>query len=357
MRKFTVYFFILVNTSLFSQIGGYKSFSFLSLPIPARSNALAGASIAVWDGDVNLAYGNPALLSPASSRQLSFNHVNFVSDLNMGNFLYAQKLKKLGTIAMGLQYFTYGKFDGRDEYDLQTGTFKAADYSFNISIAKPVNKDSSLTIGATLKTIYSHYETYSAVGNAFDVGLTYHNKKQLVISLLAKNYGKIWKPYNNGGTVEPLPFDLQFGISKKVAKAPFRLIAQYDELMKWDLTYTTTVNQTTATTDPFSSRSTVKTDKQIRNEKISKGLDKFGRHITLATEIILGKNFYVRVGYNFRKGKEMSLPDKKVVNGLAVGFGIKISKFHFNYAYSKYALNGNSHTFGITTNFNYFHKK
>jgi len=357
LRKLTAYLFILISTSLFSQIGGYKSFSFLSLPIPARSNALAGASIAVWDADVNLTYSNPALLNPACSKQLSFNHVNFVADLNMGNFLYARQLKKFGTIAMGLQYFTYGKFDGRDEYNLQTGTFKAADYSFNISIAKPINKDSTLSIGATLKTIYSHYETYTSVGNAFDVGLTYHNKKQLVISLLAKNYGKMWKPYSNGGTVERLPFDMQLGISKKVAKAPFRVIAQYDELLKWDLTYTSAVNQSTSTSDPFSSQPTVKTDKQIRNDKITKGLDKFGRHLTLATEIILGKNFFVRVGYNFRKGKEMSLPDKRVVNGLGVGFGLKISKFHFNYAYSKYALNGNSHTFGITTNFNYFHKK
>ncbi len=356
MRKLSTYLFILISASLFSQIGGYKTFSFLSLPIPARSNALGGASIAIWDADVNLGYSNPALLSPASAKQLSFNHVNFVSDLNHGNFLYAHQLNKFGTLGLGLQYFSYGKFDGRDEYDLQTGTFKAADYSFNISIAKPIDKDSTLSIGVTLKTIYSHYESYYSFGNAFDVGLTYHTKKQFTASLLAKNYGKIWKPYTTRGGSEPLPFDLQLGISKKVSKAPFRVIVQYDQLLKWDLTYTSNLNQTTSS-DPFSTTPTVKTDKQIRNEKITKGLDKFGRHITIATEIILGKNFYIRVGYNFRKGKEMSLPDKKVVNGLAAGFGIKISKFHFNYAYSKYALNGNAHTFGITTNFNYFSKK
>ncbi|MES2131163.1 MAG: hypothetical protein V4506_02370, partial [Bacteroidota bacterium] len=59
----------------------------------------------------------------------------------------------------------------------------------------------------------------------------------------------------------------------------------------------------------------------------------------------------------FYEMEELMRSDKKVVNGLAAGFGVKILKFHFNYAYSKYALNGNSHTFGITTNFNYFHKK
>ncbi len=355
MKKLATYLFILGNLSLAAQIGGLKSYSFLSLPGPARANALSGAAIAIWDNDVNLGYGNPALLHPGSARQLSFNHVNFVSDLNYGNFAWARQLKQFGTMGLGLQYFSYGKFDGRDEYDVSTGTFKAADYSLNISIAKPVNKDSSLSIGATLKTIYSHYESYSSVGNAVDVGLTYHDKKNMVISLLAKNYGRMWKSYSTTGTNEPLPFDLQLGFSKKVSKAPFRLIVQYDQLLKWDLTYTTTVNQSTS--DPFGTQTTAKTDKEIMNEKISKGLDRFGRHITLATEIILGKNVFVRVGYNFRKGKELSLPDKRAVNGFSAGFGVKIMKFHFNYAYSKYALNGNSHTFGITTNLNYFHKK
>lgn len=356
MKKLSVYFFILLSCSLFAQNGGFKSFSFLSLPVPARSNALAGASIAIWDADVNLGYSNPALLSPAASKQLSFNHVNFVSDLNYGNFLYATQLKKFGTLALGLEYFSNGKFDGRDEYNLETGTFKAANYSFNISISKPVNKDSTLSIGATLKTIYSHYETYVALGNAFDVGLTYHNRKKLTVTLLAKNYGKIWKSYSATSSAEDLPFDLQFGISKKVAKAPFRVIFQYDQLLKWNLTNTSPLNQSSSI-DPFSTQATVKTEKQLRNEKITNGLDKFGRHVTIATEIILGKNFFIRLGYNFRKGKEMFLPDKKVANGLAAGFGIKIYKFHFNYAYSKYALNGNSHTFGITTNLSYFQKK
>lgn len=355
MKKITTYLFVLISASMFAQIGGLKSYSFLSLPGPARSNALSGASIAIWDGDVNLGLSNPALLSPASSKQLTFNHVNFVSDLNYGNFMYAHQLKKFATFGVGLQYFTYGKFDGRDEYDVETGTFKAADYALNLSIAKPINKDSTLSVGATLKTIYSHYESYSSVGNAIDVGLTYHDKKQLTVSLLAKNYGRMWKSYSTAGVAEPLPFDLQLGISKKVAKAPFRVILQYDQLLKWDLTYTTTVNQSSSS-DPFGTKTTAKTDKEIRNEKITRGLDRFGRHITLGTEIILGKNFFIRVAYNFRKGKEMSLPDRRVANGLSAGFGVKILKFHFNYAYSKYAINGNSHTFGITTNFNYFHK-
>lgn len=332
-----------------------KTFSFLSLPVPARSNALGGASIAIWDKDVNLGYSNPALLSPSTSNQLSLNYVNFVSDVNYGNFLYAKQFKKYGTFGVGLQYFNYGKFDGRDEYNVETGTFRAADYSLNLSFAKTLNKDSTLSLGVALKTIYSYYDIYYSIGNAIDVGLTYHNKKQFTVSLLAKNYGKQWMPYFEGGPKENMPNDLQLGFSKKISKAPFRIIAQYDQLLKWDLTY---VNPQDASQDidPFTNKPVVKTEKQKRNEKIGDWFDKLGRHLTIGTEVLIGKNFSLRLAYNFRKGKEMSLPDVKKANGLSAGFGFKVYKFHFDYAYSKYAATGNSHTIGIMTNLNYFKK-
>lgn len=356
MKKLLTYIFIVLGTSIFAQIGGLKTYSFLDLPIPARSNALGGASIAIWDKDVNLGYSNPALLSPSSSNQLAFNYVNFVSDVNYGNFLYARQIKKYGTFAIGLQYFNYGKFDGRDEYNLETGTFKAADYSLNLSFAKTLNKDSTLSLGVALKTIYSHYDMYYSLGNAIDVGLTYHNKKQLTISLLAKNYGKQWVPYFQGATKQTIPSDFQLGLSKKIAKAPFRVIVQYDHLLKWDLTYVNP-QDVSSDIDPFTNKPIVKTDKQKRNEKIGNWFDKLGRHFTIGTEVLIGKNFSLRLAYNFKKGKEMALPDVKKANGLSAGFGFKVYKFHLDYAYSKYAFTGNTHTIGITTNFNYFSKK
>lgn len=355
MKNFGFYIALFICSFGYSQIDGTKSFSFIDLPVPARSNALGGASMAIWDNDVNLSYANPALLNPNCSKQLALNYVNFVSDINYGNFLYAQKLKKYGTLGVGLQYFNYGKFDGRDEFDVETEKFKVADYSLNLAFAKTINKDSTLSLGVALKTIYSSYQMYYALGNAVDVGLTYHNKKQLTISLVAKNYGRQWKSFSENGPRESMPQDLQIGISKKVSKAPFRLILVYDQLLKWDLTYNDPQNAT-SNIDPFTNKPIVKTQKQIRNEKIKTGLDKFGRHLIFGTEILFGKNFTVRLAYNYRRGKELALPDVKKVNGLSVGFGFKVYKFHLDYAYSKFALRGNSHTIGIMVNLNEFAK-
>lgn len=71
----------------------------------------------------------------------------------------------------------------------KTGTFKAADYSLNLSFAKTINKDSTLSLGIALNNLFS-FRYYNSFGSAVDVDLTYHNKKQFTVSLLAKNYGR-----------------------------------------------------------------------------------------------------------------------------------------------------------------------
>jgi hypothetical protein len=173
---------------------------------------------------------------------------------------------------------------------------------------------------------------------------------------VAKNYGKQWKPYFENSPTNRLPSNIQFGLSKKVPKAPFRILAQYDYLLKWDLTYLNPQDISNEI-DPFTNQPIVKTKAEERRDKVSEGLNKFGRHLTIGTEMLLSKNFTLRISYNFRKGKEMALPEVKKANGFSMGFGVKVLKIQLDYAFSKYALNGNVHTVGLIGNMNLFNKK
>lgn len=351
MQKIALYFFIALAGTSVAQVGGTKTYRFLDLPVPARAAALGGSTMCIWDDDINLSYSNPALLNARCNNQFAFNYTNYIADLNYGNFAYAHHFKKVGTFSAGMQYFNYGKFDGRDEYDQETGKFNAADYSLNLALSRAISKDSSFSVGLAVKTIYSHYDQYYSFGSAFDFGITYHNKKQLTASIVAKNYGRQWRAYTGkDGVLGNLPSDVQLGISKKIPKAPFRLIFIYDQLMKWDLTYKSPLDESSQV-DPFTNEPAKK------QTKFQTWGNKFIRHVTIASEIILSKNFNLRVGYNFVRGQEMKLPDKKGVNGLALGFGIKIYKFQFSYGYSKYATVGNSHTLSLTTALSNFTKK
>ncbi len=313
----------------------------------ARAAALGGSSMGVYGDDINLVYSNPSALNASMSKQVALNYCNYVGDLNFGYLGYAHDLKKYGTVGGGIQFFNYGKMVGYDEFGQKTNNFKANDYCISLNYAKPF-EDSSFQIGAALKTIISQYDIYRSFGTAIDFGVTYH-KKNFSMSILAKNVGFIWKAYSNTlGKNEPLPQNVQFGFAYKVSKAPFRLIGIYDQLTKWNLKYVSPVD-TAGKSSPFGSTETKhdSTKFQKFSKRFGSGLDNFMRHITLGTEIVVTKNFCLRIAYNYRRQREMILPDRRGANGLSFGFGLKIKRLGVSYSFSKMAFPGNSSIFSF----------
>jgi hypothetical protein len=331
-----------------AQIGGTRTYRFLDIPMTARAAALGGSNMSIWGRDINLLHSNPALLNPEMTKQVAFNYCNYVGDLNFYYAAYAHSLKKNGTAAISVQTYNYGQFDGYDENGQKTNTFRASDNCININYAKPL-ADSLFNIGIALKTIISQYDTYQSFGNALDFGITFHNKKELTMSLLVKNIGGIWKSYSPNAAKETLPQTVQFGISKKVAKAPFRLFLVYDQLLKWDLNYVSPID-TTGKNSQFNTGQTSQDSSSFQRFKVRAGKfgDNFMRHIVVGTEIVLTKNFNLRIAYNYRRQKEMTLPDRRGASALSFGFGFKVKRFGLSYSYSKMAFPGNAHIFGLT---------
>lgn len=353
---------ILLILSLFfslgagAQVGGPTTYRFLDIPMPARAAALGGTSMSIWGDDINLYYSNPALLNAGCVKQLALNYCNYVADMNFGNVAYAYHVKNIGTFAAGLQFFDYGKFERRDEFDVKDGNFNASDYSLNLTWAKRL-KDTSFSFGVTLKTLYSHYDTYYSLGSAADIGVTWSHKSGFTASALLKNVGYIWKPYDKSNDTIQLPVGSQIGISYKVKKAPFRLVLVYDNLRTWNLTYTSPIAEPENTNLFGEEEVKEKTKWQNFSEKTKTFGDKLGRHMIFATEVIITKNFNLRVGYNYRLHKEMMLPDKRTASGLSLGFGFQVYRFKINYAFTKYNLIGNSSIFSVTTNLGTYVKK
>lgn len=332
----------------FAQIGGTKNYRFLDLPVTARSAALGGGNISIWDDDINLIYNNPSLLNSTMTKKIALNYANHISDLSYGYIAYAHHLKQYGNVAGSLQFYNYGNFNGYDEFGQQTSNFKAGDYSINLTYAKPF-KDSSFNLGITLKTIISQYDIYKSYANAIDFGITYHTKNNLTVSILAKNIGVVYKNYSQNQT-QVLPRNLQLGLSYKAPKAPFRLVVGYDLINKWNLKYVSPID-TSGKSNPFSSTKTNATDSsgwKKFSKRFGSQADNFMRHITVGTEILLTKNFNLRIAFNYRRQRELTLPERRGSNGLSLGFGFKIKRFALAYSFTKMAFPGNSSIFSVT---------
>jgi len=337
----------LCSASLQGQIGGRAIYEFLNLPNSAKVAALGGKAIALPDNDLNLVFHNPSLLNDTLDNALVLNYVNYLADINFGYFSYAKSFGHLGTFAAGIHYIHYGTFIAADETGQKTGDFSASEYSFNLFYSRRI--DSLFSVGINLKPIISNLEKYNSFGLATDLGVTYYNPNRLfTAALVLKNIGIQISTYD-GETREPLPFEIQLGLSQKLKHAPFRISMVAHNLQTYRLTYDKDDSQDSVN-DPFAGDS----DEPSKLEDFAENIM---RHLIFGLEFTPIKSFTFRVGYNYQRRKELQIPSKVSTVGFSWGFGLQVYKFQFSYGRATYHLAGASNHFSISTNIGSFYKK
>jgi len=221
-------FAVVTDQSLSGQTSGEGIFAFLQLTNSAKTAALGGVQVALPDSDPGMALQNPALLSAEMNNGLSVNYAKYLAGIGFGYGAYARDLGKYGMALIGVQFFDYGQFVAADENGLITGSFSASDYALTLSWAKSLG--SSFTVGASLKPIYSHLESYRSFGIAADLGVVRRSDNRLTtLAICAKNLGKQLTTYYDGGEYEKINWSLQIGCSRQLQYAPLRFcITAYD---------------------------------------------------------------------------------------------------------------------------------
>ncbi len=316
---------------LSAQQAGSNTYDFLNLTNSARVGALGGNQVGMSIKDVSLVFHNPANLSSELHQSLTFNYVPYVSDIKMTYAGYAHRIEGIGTFGASVHAINYGTFDRADVDGTINGTFSAAEYAINLSYSKILSP--KLTAGISVKPIISNLEQYNSFGLAADLGLLYLSENNLFSAgITLKNVGSQITTYND--TYEPLPTDLQIGISKKLAHAPFRFSLTAQDLFDWKMKYTVKDGSGTEIEESGNNGS---------------GLDQLMRHMIFGIEIVPSDNFYIAVGYNHRRRKELGVSEKMSTAGYSWGFGFRVYKFHFAYGSARYHLAGSSNHFSIST--------
>lgn len=336
---------LLQSVHLLGQIGGQSVYSFVNLPNSSRVLALGSSSIAIRDDDVNMAFQNPGLINPAMNQRLSLSFVDYFSGINFGNVAYAFNLKKWGTASAGIQYINYGKFERADQTGMITGEFTAGEYCLNTGFGK--NIDSLFTVGVNIKTIFSNLESYNSFGMAIDAGASYKSRNKLFeMGVVMKNAGYQFVSYYEGNH-ERLPFELQFGLSKKLAHMPLRFSLVAHNLQKPDLTFKDP-QRPEVSIDPLSG------DTVTKKTGIA---TKIMMHGILGAELNITKNILFRLGYNYQRRQEMKVDTRLKMVGFSWGLGIRVYKFSLDYSRSAYHLAGSPNMFTLSAKLSEFYRR
>lgn len=326
---------LIFSIHAFAQSGGKTTYKFLKLTNSARVAALGSNFLTIHDNDLSLALANPSLISPMMKNSLSLNFIDGLAGTNYGFASYGFNLSKFGSFAGTMQYYSYGKSDYINEYGEASGKFSAGEYAFNLGWGRML--DTVFSIGANAKLIYSSLDSYKSLGMAVDVAGSYVPNETFCASVILRNIGRQLTAYTEDG-VQPLPFEIQAGISKKLAHMPFRYSLLLQHLEKWDLSYT----DPNVVPDPFTG--------QLPKQS---GLDAFAqnvmRHIVIGGEFIPAKFLSIRVGYNYLRRQEMKVISRPGPVGFSWGIGLKVYKFDFSYSRAAYSIVGSPNYISIST--------
>ena len=341
---------LILSSCLFvsvAQTGGDKVFRFLDLPVSARVSAMGGKLFSVRDHNPALAIMNPSMLNPSMSTGISLNMVDYFSNAIYGHVNYVQHFANVGTFNFGVNFASYGAFQGYDIYGNETGKFYANDIALITGYGKEF-VDSMFSMGMNVKWIFSKYENYFSAGLGVDFAASYYsNPNNLSLTLLLSNLGVQFNTYAH--TREKIPFEIQLAFSQRLKHIPVRYSITFQHLQKWNLSHNDP-------TDPFVNID-VTTGEPVQKSKFRQFGNNLLRHIVFGLEIIPMKYFSLQVSYNYNVRQEMRSHQKPGVVGLAYGAGLHVYKFDLYYARSHNNLASVPNHFTLSTNISNFIKK
>lgn len=338
---------ILVSQVAIAQIGGNNTFEFLNLSSSARVAALGNHILTISDNDLSMAQQNPATLNPQMHQQLSFNHSFLLDGIQFGYAAYGQHIDKIETtFHAGMQYISYGDFVASDVFGNINGTFNAGEYALYLGAARQLNE--RFFIGVNTKFVSSQLENYNSFALLGDASLLYADtSRNLVASLVFKNFGGQLITYTENNH-ENVPYEVQFGLSKRLRYLPLRLSVVYRYLNRWNILYD----------DPNQQENTFFLDESASSTGINPQLDNFFRHWVFSGEFLFGKaeNLRLRFAYNALRAREMKVTNLRSLAGFSFGIGFKVNRFRLDYGQGVYHLAGSSNFFSISTGLGEFRK-
>jgi hypothetical protein len=297
MKNILYVLFLLLAAPVAIAQNGEEVFAFLRYPSSARVNALGGNTVSLIERDPSLAFHNPALLGAEMDGMANLNYMNFISDINLGSALFTKALGENSAWGIGAGFINYGNFKQTTEENIVTGDFSVKDIGLQAFYSKELSE--RWRGGLTLKFLYSSLESYTSLGLAVDAGLSYYNSEtDFSFGIALKNIGAQLKAYDEKRF--KMPWDIQLGMSKKMAHAPFRfsLTAMY--------------------LPDFS-------------------FEKVAKHFVLGLDYVPSDNFWIGVGFNPKTNMDMKLQEGgNILSGFSAGAGISIKMFDVGVSVAKY---------------------
>lgn len=321
MRRFLIIICILFITPAGAQVlGGRSVFNFLRLSHTPQLTALGGVNISQPSDDIGMTFTNPALFTPAMHSQLNAVFSDFYGGIKVFHLSGGYQHDRLQTdFTGGLHFFSYGSTTETDAGGNVLGKFSPVDWVLQLGASRSYLE--KWRYGANLKFISSNYGQYRSAGVAADIAVLFNDTaRKFSASFMVKNVGVQVKKY--AGESEELPFELQAGITKRLAHAPFSFSLTAQRLHQFDILYNDTAFNNSNGYPSSSSGFTI---------------GKLFDHLVVGTIIHVHAKLELQAGYNFLRRRELRISNSaNGLNGFSIGAAVLLDKLSLRYARAHY---------------------
>ena len=169
---------------------GTTAAQFLKIGVGARAIAMGGAQVGMT-GDISAMYWNVAAISRSNDpSEVTFNHVNWIADINYDYAAGMMQIGELGTFGLSIISMRAPEEIVRTESAPEGDgrRWDASSIAFGLSYAR--NLTDRFSIGVTAKYVRENIWSESANGFAMDFGTLYMSEiKGLSLGASISNFG------------------------------------------------------------------------------------------------------------------------------------------------------------------------
>ena len=186
LNKYIILFFLITSVYAVDKTGTTAA-KFLSIGVGSKASGMGGAFTSIAN-DATAMYWNPAGLSFNNTKEVYFNHANWIADISFDYFGFTIPMNGKSTIGFNITSVTMDEMEVTRYGNEDTGeTFKAADYAIGSTYA--LNLTDRFSIGLNGKYIQQSIANSHAKGLALDFGTLFVTPFGFRLGTSISNFG------------------------------------------------------------------------------------------------------------------------------------------------------------------------
>lgn len=299
------------------------------VPTDPRSAALGGRLVASLEPDAHAALYQPAFVDSANAQRIAFDHVRYFGGMNASGVGYTWGTRNGWTWETGARFTGYGGFDETDASGNVVGEFSGGETVLQGTASRVLNSRWRVAARGMLGMRNLDRETAGLMGLELGAHGLFADQNLAVGAALTGWAGQ----FNIDGNqpTGPLQPNLQIGLAKGFAHAPFQVHLRLSDLLTWDLAPPGTYDPLI---DPL-------TGESIPSGKWAFG-DRLMRHVGLGTELILSEALRLQFGFDYRRRAELAANGRTGTNGFSIGTSFAVRQFQLRLSRNTYHFAGSS---------------